>query len=198
MMSGIFGSDDPYALFINWLDSAIASEPNDPGAMSLATVDAAGRPSVRIVLFRELVDGAFHFFTNYQSRKAKELEHNPNAALCFHWKSLLRQIRIEGVVEKTAPEISDRYFHGRHPDSQLGAWASLQSEELPNRAVLQDRFDRYRAEFSNGPTPRPPHWGGYRLIPARIEFWQDRPHRLHDRELFEKTPNGWTLRNLYP
>lgn len=197
-MPPVFGFTDPYALFTAWYTEACGTEPNDPSAMSLATVDASGQPSVRIVLFRDLVDGGLHFFTNYHSRKARDLAANPKSALCFHWKSLLRQIRIEGVVTKTSAEISDRYFYGRHPESQLGAWASDQSAPLADRATLEQRLHDTRARYADQPTPRPAHWGGYCLTPHTIEFWQDRPHRLHDRELFTRHGDVWQAQRLYP
>ena len=189
---------DPFALFDIWYTEARASEPNDSNAMALATVDASGRPSVRMVLLKGHGPDGFVFYTNRESRKAGELTANPHAALLFHWKSQRRQIRIEGTISLVADAESDAYFASRSRDSQLGAWASDQSRPLADRATFEARFEEVKARFDGQDVPRPPHWGGYRLTPGRIEFWQDRAHRLHERRLFRRAPDGWTEGLLYP
>ncbi|WP_188053075.1 MULTISPECIES: pyridoxamine 5'-phosphate oxidase [unclassified Sphingosinithalassobacter] len=195
-------AEDPIALFDSWFAHAQASEPNDANAMALATVDPAGQPSVRMVLLKGHGAEGFTFYTNGESRKAIELAECPRAALLFHWKSLRRQVRVEGPVARVSDAESDAYFASRGRDSQLGAWASDQSRPLPARAVFEERYEAVRARFEGGPVPRPPHWGGWRVSPERIEFWQDREHRLHERRLFvrETTPGaeGWSEGLLYP
>ena len=189
---------DPLALFDKWLAEAGASEPNDPEAMTLATATRDGRPSARIVLLKGHGPDGFVFYTNQQSRKADELAANPNAALLFHWKSLRRQVRIEGSVSRVSDAEGDAYFASRARDSQLGAWASDQSRLLDNRATFEQRFEDMKRRYEGSEVPRPPHWGGYRLNPEAMEFWTDRPHRLHERRLFTRTPDGWTEGLLYP
>ena len=189
---------DPLALFDEWLAEAGASEPNDPEAMTLATATRDGRPSARIVLLKGHGPDGFVFYTNQQSRKADELAANPNAALLFHWKSLRRQVRIEGSVSPVSDAEGDAYFASRARDSQLGAWASDQSRLLDNRATFEQRFEDMKRRYEGSEVPRPPHWGGYRLNPEAMEFWTDRPHRLHERRLFTRTPDGWTEGLLYP
>ena len=189
---------DPLALFDKWLAEAGASEPNDPEAMTLATATRDGRPSARIVLLKGHGPDGFVFYTNQQSRKADELAANPNAALLFHWKSLRRQVRIEGAVSPVSDAEGDAYFASRARDSQLGAWASDQSRPLDNRATFEQRFEDMKRRYEGSEVPRPPHWGGYRLNPEAMEFWTDRPHRLHERRLFTRTPDGWTEGLLYP
>jgi pyridoxamine 5'-phosphate oxidase len=194
----ISGSEDPIALFQNWFQDAIKTEPNDPEAMALATVDADGQPSVRMVLLKGIEPDGFVFYTNTESRKGRALAANPKAALCLHWKSQRRQVRIEGRVEKVDAGLSDAYFSTRHPLSRLGAWASRQSQPLSGRAELEGRVAAFEKEFSGREIPRPPHWGGYRVVPSKIEFWQEGKGRLHDRFLFTKTDDGWNLTRLNP
>jgi pyridoxamine 5'-phosphate oxidase len=189
---------DPIALFDEWLAEARASEPNDPEAMALATAGANGQPSVRMVLLKGHGPEGFVFYTNEQSGKGGQLAANPKAALMFHWKSLRRQVRIEGSVEPVGGAEADAYFASRGRDSQLGAWASDQSRPLPDRATFEARFAEMQARFEGVEVPRPPHWGGYRVIPERIEFWQDRPHRLHERIVFERDGDRWHEGMLYP
>ena len=191
-------ADDPFALFDRWYAEARASEPNDPNAMALATADADGRPAVRMVLLKGHGPDGFVFYTNRQSRKAGDLAADPQAGLLFHWKSLRRQIRIEGGVGQASDAESDAYFASRSRDSQLGAWASDQSRPLADRATFEARFEEMAARFVGRDVPRPPHWGGYRVTPDRIEFWQDRAHRLHERRLFMRTASGWDEGLLYP
>jgi pyridoxamine 5'-phosphate oxidase len=193
-------SNDPFALFDQWYDEARATEINDSNAMALATVDAEGRPSVRMVLLKGHGSDGFIFYTNFEGRKAQQLLANPNAALLFHWKSLRRQIRIEGRVGRVTDATADAYFATRSRDSQLGAWASDQSRSLPSRDVFMARYDEVAKRFAGQDVPRPPHWSGFCLIPEHIEFWQDREHRLHERTVFTRdavnTP--WTQGYLYP
>ncbi|WP_210357038.1 pyridoxamine 5'-phosphate oxidase [Sphingomonas beigongshangi] len=191
-------ADDPFALFDAWLQEAEAGEPNDPNAMALATVDASGQPSVRMVLLKGHGPDGFVFYTNRESRKAADLAAVPKAGLLFHWKSLRRQIRIDGTVERVGDAESDAYFATRGRDSRLGAWASDQSRPLDTRETFEARFAAMQARFEGQDVPRPPHWGGYRVVPDRIEFWQDRAHRLHERRLFTRDGDGWTEGLLYP
>jgi pyridoxamine 5'-phosphate oxidase len=189
---------DPFALFASWFAEARASEPNDSNAMALATADAAGRPSARMVLLKGHDARGFVFYTNLESRKATDLVANPHAALLFHWKSLRRQVRIEGLISRVTDGEGDSYFTTRSRDSQLGAWASDQSRPLDSRATFEARYEDMRTRFANGAVPRPPHWSGFRVVPDRIEFWTDREHRLHERRLFVREGNGWSEGLLYP
>jgi pyridoxamine 5'-phosphate oxidase len=189
---------DPFQLYDDWLAEAKASEPNDAEAMALATADAGGRPSVRMVLLKGHGPAGFVFYTNEESAKGAQLAANPRAALLFHWKSLRRQVRIEGPVERVAAADADAYFASRSRDSQLGAWASDQSRPLDSRATFERRFKEMQQRFEGADVPRPPHWGGYRVLSERIEFWSDRPHRLHERRLFERQDGGWCEGLLYP
>ncbi len=189
---------DPLHMFDAWYAEARTAEINDSNAMALATSDAAGRLGLRMVLLKGHGPDGFVFYTNQEGRKAADIAANPNAALLFHWKSLRRQIRIEGPVTTVAMADADAYFATRGRDSQLGAWASDQSRPLDSRATFEARFAEMQARFDGGPVPRPPHWSGYRVTPLVIEFWQDREHRLHERRLFTRTADGWTEGMLYP
>lgn len=189
---------DPFTLFDHWLTEAYAAEPNDPNAMALATADATGRPSIRMVLLKGHGPDGFVFYTNRESRKAGDLAVNAQAGLLFHWKSLRRQIRIEGAVSRVSDAESDAYFASRGRDSQLGAWASEQSRPLAARSIFEGRFEAMRFRFEGHDVTRPPHWGGYRIVPERIEFWQDRAHRLHERRLFTRDGADWNEGLLYP
>jgi pyridoxamine 5'-phosphate oxidase len=192
-------ADDPHVLFDAWFAEAKASEPNDAEAMTLATTTWDGRPSARIVLLKGHDARGFVFYTNSQSRKGDELAANPHAALLFHWKTLRQQVRIEGAITPVSDAEADAYFATRSRDSQLGAWASDQSRPLANRELFEARFDATKADHEGREVPRPPHWWGYRLVPDRIEFWTDRPHRLHERRLFALQPDGgWAEGLLYP
>ena len=191
-------STDPLALFDQWFAEAKAGEPNDAEAMALATADAEGRPSVRMVLLKGHDSEGFAFYTNSESRKGRELAANPYAALLFHWKSLRRQVRIEGSIAPTGPDEADAYFATRSRDARIGAWASDQSSPLESRAAFEARYERLVAEFEGSEVARPDYWWGYRVRPERIEFWTDRPHRLHERRLFVRAGDGWTESLLYP
>lgn len=189
---------DPIALFRTWFDEAEAREPDLHNAMSLATATPDGRPSVRLVLLKDFSSQGFVFYTNTESRKGREIAANPAAAVCFHWKSLRRQVRIEGdLVPVTAAE-ADAYWTTRPRESQLAAWASAQSRPLPSRAVLQTRVAEYEARFAGEPVPRPDQWTGYSLVPQIVEFWHDVRNRLHDRLVFRRIPDGWQTERLYP
>ena len=189
--------DNPFHLFHQWYTEAFDKKQPEPNAFSLSTVDSEGAPSSRIVYLKELLEEKFIFYTNYKSQKGKNLEVNPKAAMLFFWPGLEKQIRIEGYCEKVDPEISDDYFNSRPESSKLGAWASQQSEILNDRSELEDRLREYSEEF-NAHIPRPPHWGGYQLIPQRIEFWKGRPSRLHDRIVWELIHNTWTVYRKNP
>lgn len=190
---------DPFQLCDEWFALARESEPNDANAMALATAGSDGQPHVRMVLLKGHGPDGFVFYTNEQSAKGDQLGENPRAALLFHWKSLRRQVRVEGPIERVADNTADAYFATRSRDSQLGAWASDQSRPLDNRETFERRFEDMKKRFENKAVPRPPHWGGYRVIPERIEFWTDRPHRLHERRSFTRSPGGdWSEGLLYP
>ena len=196
-------ADDPFAqnpigLFDAWFAEAKATEPNDPEAVALATASASGRPSVRMVLMKGHGPDGIDFYTNLDSRKGAELAANPNATLLFHWKSLRRQVRFEGPVEPLPAADADAYFASRARDSQIGAWASDQSRPLGSRAEFEARCEAVKQRFAGNDVPRPKRWGGFRLVPERIEFWSDRPHRLHERRLFTRTDGGWAESLLYP
>ncbi|GLK79841.1 pyridoxamine 5'-phosphate oxidase [Methylopila turkensis] len=199
MSSDFHATDDPFATFAAWMEEAKASEPNDPNAMALATVDADGLPDVRMVLLNGLDRRGLVFFTNSESAKGVELAGQPKAAVVFHWKSLRRQIRARGPVEPVSAEEADAYFATRPRISRLGAWASRQSRPLGSRAELEEAVAARDAEFGAAEPPRPPHWKGYRIVPTSFEFWQDMPFRLHDRAVFDRAPDGsWTRTRLYP
>jgi pyridoxamine 5'-phosphate oxidase len=188
---------DPLKLFQLWFDQAVSTQCPEPNSMTLATANQAGNPSARIVLLKGVDHGGFTFFTNYQSQKGRDLAIRPQAALLFHWHELERQIRIQGIVERVSPQESDEYFHSRPAASRIGAWASPQSSPIPNRAFLEEAEKRFKAEFGEQP-PRPEHWGGYRLKPNEIEFWQGRPSRLHDRIHYKLDGEQWQINRLAP
>jgi pyridoxamine 5'-phosphate oxidase len=190
-------SPNPLDLFQVWFNQAVKAECPEPNSMTLATADSAGNPSARIVLLKGADKTGFTFFTNYESQKGKELAARPHAALLFHWHELERQVRIKGLVERVSSAESDEYFHSRPAASRIGAWASPQSSEIPNREFLEEAEKRFAADFGDKP-PRPEHWGGYRLHPTEIEFWQGRPSRLHDRIHYQLDGAQWRITRLAP
>jgi pyridoxamine 5'-phosphate oxidase len=190
--------NEPYSLFGTWLKDAEASEPNDPNALALATVDADGMPNVRMVLLKSFDSDGFVFFTNYESRKGQELLGQKKAAMVFHWKSLRRQVRVRGNVETVSDAEADAYFETRARGSRIGAWASKQSRPLESRFALEKAVAEYTIKFGIGHIPRPAHWSGFRLKPVSIEFWADRPFRLHDRVEFTRAGEGWEKVRMYP
>ena len=191
-------ASEPWELFASWLDEASRSEPNDPTAMALATADAEGLPDVRMVLLKQADESGFVFYTNVESAKGQELAANPQAALVMHWKSLRRQVRARGTVTKVSDAEADAYFQSRARDSRIGAWASQQSRPLESRFALEKAVAFYAAKHAIGEVPRPPYWTGYRIAPISMEFWQDRPFRLHDRLVFTRAGEGWSKTRLYP
>jgi pyridoxamine 5'-phosphate oxidase len=201
LTSGDFtAADEPFRLFAAWLGEATTAEPRDPTAMTLATVDADGLPNARMVLLKGVDERGFVFYTNIDSQKGRELDARPKAALVFHWKSLNRQVRIRGTVESVTAAEADAYFATRPKQAQIGAWASKQSAPLESRLAFEKAVALYAAKYALGSVPRPPNWSGYRIVPLRIEFWQDRPFRLHDRIEFVRNELGrpWTKTRLYP
>ncbi|KAA5604881.1 pyridoxamine 5'-phosphate oxidase [Roseospira marina] len=194
---------DPFALFDAWMKEAEKTEPNDANAVALATATPDAAPSVRMVLLKGVIpqpgpDGGFVIYTNMESRKGQELAANPRAALCFHWKSLRRQIRVEGPVVPVTEAEADAYFQSRARDSRIGAWASSQSRPLESRLELEKRIAQFAARYAIGPVPRPPYWTGQRVVAKRVEFWRDRPFRLHDRVVYTWDDTQWQTQRLYP
>jgi pyridoxamine 5'-phosphate oxidase len=197
---GFTERNDPFGLFADWMKDAEKSEPNDPNAMALATVDEEGLPNVRMVLLKDFDHRGFVFYTNFESQKGQEIQATMKAAVVFHWKSLRRQIRVRGLIEKVTDAEADEYFNSRPRDSRIGAWASDQSRLLEGRFALEASVAMYAAKYAIGNVPRPPHWSGFRIQPLSIEFWHDRPFRLHDRVVFrrERPDGAWAKAKLYP
>lgn len=193
-------ASEPLALFAQWLADAGKSEPNDPNAMSLATVDADGLPNLRMVLLKDFSEAGFVFYTNCESQKGREILSSMKAAINFHWKSLRRQVRVRGNVEEVTESEADAYYRSRPRDSRIGAWASKQSRPLESRFALEKAVAKYAAKYAIGEVPRPPYWSGFRIVPVYIEFWHDRPFRLHDRVVFTRKSQreAWTKQQLYP
>lgn len=194
----IFDRDDPFNLFGDWFADARAKEINDPNAMALATADTSGLPDVRMVLLKDFDPDGFVFYTNLESAKGQQLAANPQAAICFHWKTLRRQVRVRGAITPVPEEEADAYFASRARDSRIGAWASKQSRPLESRFALEKAVAKEATRFGLGEVPRPDHWSGFQLAPVHFEFWRDRPFRLHDRLVFDKAADGWTRTRLYP
>ncbi len=190
--------ENPIDQFNEWFQEASAQEINDPNAMALATVDAFNRPSVRMVLLKGINNGRFVFYTNMNSRKGQNIKVNPYVSLCFHWKSLRRQVRIEGIAQEVSPDEADAYFATRPVGSQIGAWASKQSQRLSSRAELEEEMAKYALQFGDDPVPRPPYWTGYEVEPHYLEFWREQPFRLHDRLVYVRENETWNQMRLYP
>ena len=188
----------PYDMFCDWFELAKQNEPSDVDAASIATVDEDGRPSIRIVLIRAMSEAGFSFYTNLGSRKARDISSNPHIALCFHWKSIAKQIRVEGEAQQVTNADADAYFAGRPRESQIGAWASRQSEVLTSREALEERFQDQEQQYAEKNVQRPPFWSGFLLRPSVFEFWDKRPFRLHDRQRYTKRGNGWHRELLFP
>jgi pyridoxamine 5'-phosphate oxidase len=198
--AALFAESEPFALFERWFKEAREKEPNDPNGMALATADADGFPDVRMVLLKGFDAQGFVFYTNAESAKGRQLEANPRAAIAMHWKSIRRQVRVRGLVEPVTDAEADAYFQSRDRGARLGAWASEQSRPLPDRLALEKRIAEFALKYGLGAVPRPPQWRGYRLVPLAIEFWRDRPFRLHDRLVFsrERATDAWAKSRLYP
>ena len=195
----INSNTNPLSLFEEWFEEAKKSEINDPNAMNLATISPDGKPNSRIVLLKSYNNRGFIFYTNSNSKKGRALENNTNVALNFHWKSLQRQVRIEGLIDKLNPEQSDEYYNSRHYMSRIGAWASDQSRPLKNREELEKKIEMYKEKYPDeNKVPRPPHWGGFVVKPKKFEFWQDMPHRIHQRDIFELNNQEWVKQTLNP